>query len=181
MNGSLCEYFTVIEPRGSALASASRHQLAPTTPSKITGALVPPEPFTLADIIDSPAYIAGVTNPIFEQLGTWDVLFNIATGNVTISKDILTTYPPTPPAAGFGSASISRERAATLRTENSIGSEDGTGRDASKTDNADNLFIEDVSPPRISLAVCRTDFCRSARLSTITTARTQFVYDLRSM
>ncbi|KAI5832083.1 spindle pole body interacting protein [Schizophyllum commune Tattone D] len=91
-----------------------------------------------------PAYIAGVTNPIFEQLGTWDVLFNIATGNVTISKDILTTYPPTPPAAGFGSASISRERAATLRTENSIGSEDGTGRDASKTDNADNLFIEDI-------------------------------------
>ncbi|KAL1760524.1 docking domain of Afi1 for Arf3 in vesicle trafficking-domain-containing protein [Schizophyllum commune] len=91
-----------------------------------------------------PAYIAGVTNPIFEQPGTWDVLFNIATGNVTISKDILTTYPPTPPAAGFGSASISRERAATLRTENSIGSEDGTGRDASKTDNADNLFIEDI-------------------------------------
>ncbi|KAL1746446.1 stabilization of polarity axis-domain-containing protein [Schizophyllum fasciatum] len=92
-----------------------------------------------------PAYIAGVTNPIFQQqLGAWDVLFDIATGTVTVSKDIYSTYPPTPPAAGFGSAT-SRERAATLRTESSIGSEDGAGKDTSKADNnADNLFIDDI-------------------------------------
>ncbi|TRM70139.1 docking domain of Afi1 for Arf3 in vesicle trafficking-domain-containing protein [Schizophyllum amplum] len=93
-----------------------------------------------------PAYIAGVTNPIFQQLGAWDVLFDIATGTVTISRDIMATYPPTPPPPGLGSSVVSRERAATLKADNSVGSEDGTLKnDTSKADNsADNLFIDDI-------------------------------------
>jgi hypothetical protein len=37
-----------------------------------------------------PGYIAGVTNPRFEDLyQTWDVLFNLETGKVTISKALV--------------------------------------------------------------------------------------------
>lgn len=34
-----------------------------------------------------PGYIAGVTNPIFEKTGAWDVLFNISSGKVLIHDD----------------------------------------------------------------------------------------------
>ncbi|KAE8212200.1 hypothetical protein CF327_g4122 [Tilletia walkeri] len=40
-----------------------------------------------------PGYIAGVTNPRFEDLPAWDVICNIETGKITISKDI----EPAPP------------------------------------------------------------------------------------
>ncbi|CAD6891174.1 unnamed protein product, partial [Tilletia caries] len=40
-----------------------------------------------------PGYIAGVTNPRFEDLPAWDVICNIETGRITISKDI----EPAPP------------------------------------------------------------------------------------
>ncbi|UZJ57230.1 hypothetical protein CBS101457_006550 [Exobasidium rhododendri] len=35
-----------------------------------------------------PGYIAGVTNPRFEDLHAWDLLFNIESGKITIAKDI---------------------------------------------------------------------------------------------
>lgn len=35
-----------------------------------------------------PGFIAGVTNPRFEDLPVWDLLFNIESGKVTICKDI---------------------------------------------------------------------------------------------
>ncbi|KAK0522061.1 hypothetical protein OC834_006426 [Tilletia horrida] len=40
-----------------------------------------------------PGYIAGVTNPRFEDLPAWDVICNIETGKITVSKDI----EPAPP------------------------------------------------------------------------------------
>jgi hypothetical protein len=111
----------------------------------------------------SPAYIAGVTNPIFEATGSWDVLFDIGTSRVVISKDINVNCPPSASATG-GSTTASGNvptvnsiaRSGPLKSEPSLGSEDDIGRvgkDATqsknefiaKADSPDNLFIEDVS------------------------------------
>ncbi|OBZ67772.1 Protein mesA [Grifola frondosa] len=40
-----------------------------------------------------PGYIAGVTNPIFESAGNWDLLCDINASRIVISKDIHTNYP----------------------------------------------------------------------------------------
>ncbi|KAN0065157.1 hypothetical protein ACQY0O_001654 [Thecaphora frezii] len=42
-----------------------------------------------------PGYIAGVTNPRFEDLHAWDVLLNVETGKILVSKD-LPLPPPVP-------------------------------------------------------------------------------------
>lgn len=99
-----------------------------------------------------PAYIAGVTNPIFESSRAWDLLLVIGAGTVTVAKDIHVTYPVShnpvigPPLSRTG----------TLKAESSFGSEDDAGRVVgskegvksdfvTKTDNnADKIFIEDV-------------------------------------
>ncbi|KAL9711825.1 hypothetical protein Ac2012v2_004898 [Leucoagaricus gongylophorus] len=92
-----------------------------------------------------PAYIAGVTNPIFESSRAWDLLFDISSGNVTIAKDIHATYPVVTPA--FGIPPITRS--GTLKTEISVGSEtdferkEGTKNEAITT-NSDKIFIEDI-------------------------------------
>lgn len=53
-----------------------------------------------------PGYIAGVTNPRFEDLTpTWDVLCNIETGRITVSKDI--TQPGRDGVGGGSSAAAS--------------------------------------------------------------------------
>ncbi|KAJ7785895.1 stabilization of polarity axis-domain-containing protein [Mycena metata] len=98
-----------------------------------------------------PAYIAGVTNPIFKSSPTWDLLLDISTGSVTVAKDIHSTYPV---SAGMPLGVPSITRSATFSTETSLGSEEDIvragGKDG-KTDfgakadnNADNLFIEDI-------------------------------------
>ncbi|KAG5639106.1 hypothetical protein H0H81_006695 [Sphagnurus paluster] len=93
-----------------------------------------------------PAYIAGVTNPIFETSRAWDLLLVIGSGTVTVAKDIHTTYPVSPTPT-FAAPVLSRT--GTLKTESSIGSEEDAGRvganQGGKTDtNADRLFIEDI-------------------------------------
>lgn len=97
--------------------------------------------------MDSPAYIAGVTNPIFETLRQWDLFLDISTGSVTVAKDIHSTYPPSA-TIGLGGPLITRS--GTLKAESSLGSEDDISRmtkegskDVNK-DNADKLFIDDV-------------------------------------
>ncbi|EGO29734.1 hypothetical protein SERLADRAFT_365750 [Serpula lacrymans var. lacrymans S7.9] len=102
----------------------------------------------------TPAYIAGVTNPIFESSGSWDLLMDIGTGRVVVSKDILTSFPPTttPPAI-----IPLVTRSGTIKAESSVGSEDDIARIATrdgkeaqkadysaKGDSLDNIFIEDV-------------------------------------
>jgi hypothetical protein len=116
----------------------------------------------LNDPSRSPAYIAGVTNPIFEATGSWDVLFDIGTSRIIISKDINANCPPSAtggPATASGNVSTvsSIARSGPLKAEPSLGSEDDVGRvgkDATqpsknefvaKADSPDNLFIEDVS------------------------------------
>ncbi|KAF9225807.1 spindle pole body interacting protein [Gyrodon lividus] len=107
------------------------------------------------DWVTTPAYIAGVTNPIFETSGSWDLLMDIGTGRVVVSKDIHTSFPPTitPPAIV---PLVSRT--GTIRAEGSAASEEEIariatrdGKDsnqksdfAAKPDCLDNLFIEDL-------------------------------------
>ncbi|KAJ7141102.1 mesa protein [Mycena epipterygia] len=100
-----------------------------------------------------PAYIAGVTNPIFKSSPTWDLLLDISTGSVTVARDIHITYPI---STGMSLGMPGMVRSATFSTENSLGSEEdmvraGNAKDGAKADfvakadnNADNLFIEDV-------------------------------------
>jgi hypothetical protein len=98
-----------------------------------------------------PGYIAGVTNPIFESFGSWDILCDISTGRIAVSKDILQSHPVTAPAL---SNHILVARSGTLKAEASLPSEEELGRlpssapqrgdYTSKADSTDNLFIEDV-------------------------------------
>lgn len=97
----------------------------------------------------SPAFIAGVTNPIFETSRQWDLFLDISTGNVTVAKDIHVTYPAT---ATIGLSGPLTSRSSALKPESSVGSEDDISRltkEGSKTDpgreNSDKLFIDDVS------------------------------------
>ncbi|KAK0544318.1 hypothetical protein OC846_006120 [Tilletia horrida] len=56
-----------------------------------------------------PGYIAGVTNPRFEDLPAWDVICNIETGKITISKDIEPASLPFPINASGHSYAPSRQ------------------------------------------------------------------------
>ena len=102
------------------------------------------------NLISRPAYIAGVTNPIFETSRAWDLLLDISTGHVIVAKDIHATYPTAVSQVAPPLIILS----GTIKAESSLGNEDdlvkGGGKD--KTDyvpkadnNADTLFIEDVS------------------------------------
>ncbi|PFH46608.1 hypothetical protein AMATHDRAFT_69501 [Amanita thiersii Skay4041] len=93
------------------------------------------------------AYIAGVTNPIFETSRTWDLLLDIGSGVVTVSRDIHLRYPVIN-VAPIMSHSL---RPGILKMEASFGSEDEIGRKESKMDNlakidynTDKNFIEDI-------------------------------------
>lgn len=143
----------------------------------------------------SPAYIAGVTNPIFESSGTWDLLCDVGSGRVVVHKDIHLNYPPNQyqPTSGFGLNSPPLiVRSGTLKAEGSAGNEDemlkGAARDGGGErkgdflkDGTDNLFVEDVSSflsvLKMSADVERQ---RSYLLSTTTLVRTLSVRDSQS-
>lgn len=97
------------------------------------------------EIDPRPAYIAGVTNPIFESSRAWDLLFDISSGSVTIAKDIHTNYPPVTPA--YGAPLITRS--GTIKAETLMGPDaeferrEGTKNEGITT-NSDKIFIEDV-------------------------------------
>ncbi|KAF4583378.1 hypothetical protein EYR38_002128 [Pleurotus pulmonarius] len=104
-----------------------------------------------------PAYIAGVTNLIFKTSGTWDILFDVATGQVLVHKDIHARWPASAaPAIG---ATPLVARSGTIKVEVALPPDEDAARssvpkdskDAStkadfapKNDNADNVFIEDI-------------------------------------
>ncbi|KAG6897530.1 hypothetical protein C0992_000515 [Termitomyces sp. T32_za158] len=100
-----------------------------------------------------PAYIAGVTNPIFESSRAWDLLLVIGAGTVTVAKDIHITYPVTA-TANLGASLQSRSgthKAESLVMTSEDGdiprasSNQGNRPDFSKSDNnADKVFIEDI-------------------------------------
>ena len=89
---------------------------------------------------------------IFESSKSWDLLCDVSTGRMVVSKDISTTYPYTPPPT-LGPQVVNRT--GTLKTESSIGSEEEFGKlrpdyTISKSDHYDNLFMEDVSFPSLA-------------------------------
>ncbi|KAI0703720.1 spindle pole body interacting protein [Cytidiella melzeri] len=102
----------------------------------------------------TPAYIAGVTNPIFEASVTWDLLCDIGSSRMVISKDIHQNYPaagvPVPPVQLI-------TRSGTLKAEGSLGSEEEMSRPSKdlnptqkadfvgKAETADNVFMEDIT------------------------------------
>ncbi|KAJ8454929.1 hypothetical protein ONZ45_g19115 [Pleurotus djamor] len=102
-----------------------------------------------------PAYIAGVTNPIFESLRMWDVLFDIASGQVTVSKTIFSAYPLVHLPQIGGTSLVSR-MAAPTRQESVVGADnDATKLPATNgvkpefltrsEASMDSLFIEDIA------------------------------------
>lgn len=102
-------------------------------------------------------YIAGVTNPIFEASGNWDLLCDVSTGRMVVSRDIHTNYPATP----VNMQSQLLIRTGTIRAEGGPGLDEDlvrTSRDTGGTtprpefvatgkadSSPDNIFIEDVS------------------------------------
>ncbi|KAI5121699.1 hypothetical protein M0805_002092 [Coniferiporia weirii] len=101
-----------------------------------------------------PGYIAGVTNPIFESAGSWDLLCDIGTGRMVVHKDIYVSWPVAAPLPPPGSL---LSRTGTIKAESSTGSEEDAGRSSSqinahnarsefsgKADSSDNIFMDDV-------------------------------------
>ncbi|KAJ2960119.1 hypothetical protein NQZ79_g4476 [Umbelopsis isabellina] len=96
------------------------------------------------DLSKCPGFIAGVTNPTFEDHSSWwDVLCNISTGKITVSKDIEPLVPAgkrhsdTNDDFAMGSLSIGRASSTSLAMSRYSSS------DASDT-NTDNEFMNDV-------------------------------------
>ncbi|KAI0720675.1 mesa protein [Cerioporus squamosus] len=100
-----------------------------------------------------PGYIAGVTNPIFEAAGSWDLLCDISTNRMVVHKDIYNNHP----ASWAPSSNQLIMRTGTLKAESSVGSEDEVVRaqtkeggpaqkpeSAGRPDSADNVFIDDI-------------------------------------
>lgn len=103
-------------------------------------------PLRVADLgnwiaVYRPGYIAGVCNPAFaDRPSWWDVLCNIETGKITISKDL---RPPAPSNLN-GASKSSRIDGGT--------DEGGKEKDKEKEkekgdkgDSPDNIFMEEVS------------------------------------
>jgi len=105
-------------------------------------------------------FVAGVTNPRFEELPTrWDVLCNIETGRVSVSKELKAGYTGGGglggSVGGVGVGSMRSERSSDTSSTNSavrVGEEDGLANTpqakmtaSSKGDCVDTSFMEDVS------------------------------------
>ena len=99
-------------------------------------------------------YVAGVTNPRFEELThTWDVLCNLETGRVTVSKDLKSVAGS---GTGAGSGSIPRgSRTSDVSLSGSMVKVDDDSAPntpavkmsaSSRPDCTDNQFIEEVRP-----------------------------------
>lgn len=103
-------------------------------------------------------YVAGVTNPIFENLPMWDVFCNIVTNTITVHKDIPTPAPapslfPVPPTL----YSVTTKTGGVVRADTTLDDEFGRSGGISsagpggpkpdfvaRQDSYDVHFIEDV-------------------------------------
>jgi hypothetical protein len=129
-----------------------------------------------------------VTNLIFESSKSWDLLCDVGTGRLVVSKDISTAYPYSPPPS---LAPQMATRTGTLKAESSLGSEEEFGKlrtdfSGSKSENYDNMFMEDVRFPPPSRNFLRsptlTPLClRSYRPFRAISARASSGLDLRIM
>ncbi len=98
---------------------------------------------------EMPGFIAGVTNPRFEELPTrWDVLCNMETGRITVSKEIGRAETPFMHSSNQSMSSLAHSTAS--KTEEDAMSASAVnsmkeGRVDIKGETSDTLFIEDVS------------------------------------
>ncbi|EJD37908.1 spindle pole body interacting protein [Auricularia subglabra TFB-10046 SS5] len=88
-----------------------------------------------------PGYIAGVTNPIFEQKDWWDLLCNTTTGKMTVHKNINAAPPP---LAHF--PSVPSTPLPGLPRQDSMASQDDDGGKQAKAreDHPDNIFMDEI-------------------------------------
>ncbi|KAI9314845.1 docking domain of Afi1 for Arf3 in vesicle trafficking-domain-containing protein [Dichotomocladium elegans] len=99
---------------------------------------------SIDDLLKCPGFIAGVTNPTYEEhTAWWDVLCNISTGKITVSKDIDLNHPEARQNsmdntdAAFASLTIGRSSAAGALS-NTLGDKNSKERDL------DTEFMTDV-------------------------------------
>ena len=96
-------------------------------------------------------YVAGVCNPRFEELpGTWDVLCNLETGKVTVSKHLQSGASSSHMIGSMrsGRSSESSLSASIVKVEDDpqAGTPAAKMKEQSKADCVDNQFMDDVSP-----------------------------------
>jgi hypothetical protein len=119
----------------------------------------------------------------------WDVLCNIETGKITVHKDI---RPPATGASSFpqppsiGRSGLAIPNISDDETAKSTGANGpiNKGEFVAKADNADNLFMEDVSSASSHLGQSihfDPVSTRSSHLLHIITGRLSFAPDLLSM
>lgn len=110
-------------------------------------------------------YVAGVTNPRFEELPmTWDVLCNLETGKVTVSKNLRSA------SVSVGSIKSSRSSETSLSAsivkvddDNTTGTPQAKRASVSRADCVDNQFMDEVSPLLFVKSIWVIDYCRSSR------------------
>lgn len=95
----------------------------------------------------TPGYIAGVINPRFEDLQhTWDILCNIETGRITVSKHLGRDATTSDPVFHPLSPRLSQDESNNAATHFLAGrSRPGTQEAFSKADVHDSQFIEEVN------------------------------------
>ncbi|RHZ56867.1 hypothetical protein Glove_396g3 [Diversispora epigaea] len=93
------------------------------------------------DLLKVPGFIAGVTNRIFEDHSSWwDVLCNIDTGKITVSKDISTPSYGTKPDEKIEDGA--RSPSSSSKTDSWGSKTESWGRE--KWDTTDNEFMSEV-------------------------------------
>lgn len=132
------------------------------------------------DILEEfPGYVAGVTNPRFEELPmTWDVLCNLETGKVTVSKNLK--------SAGVSMGSIGSGRSSEISLsasivkvddDNTMGTPQAKMVSVSKADCVDNQFMDEVSSLFLK-SIWIIDYSRSLRQCHRITANLTSDFDL---
>lgn len=91
-----------------------------------------------------PGYIAGVCNPAFaEKPGWWDVLCNIETGKITVSKDLAAAPASTRSLSSATRAQPLDNGVAAFLDVDEMGKL-SSAVSPSKADSADNVFMDEV-------------------------------------
>lgn len=97
-----------------------------------------------------PGYIAGVTNPIFENKDWWDLMCNTTTGKMTVHKNInaaappLAHFPAVPSVASVPPPSASLPRQETIAAAGGQDDEREGKQAKAREDHPDNQFMEEV-------------------------------------
>ncbi|SNX84975.1 uncharacterized protein MEPE_03684 [Melanopsichium pennsylvanicum] len=107
----------------------------------------------LDDLEKVPGYIAGVTNPRFEDLHAWDLLLNVETGRMQVAKDIAAASPPAsaPTHSIFRSATMPCDGAG-VTASNTFGSVSSATGNESRP-NPENEYAQFGAHPTPSSAV----------------------------